>query len=154
MSSELTQREVLVEVIERQVGHDLSEQMAHYHQAIAGCLGLNSSDHKALDLVCTEGSLTAGQLAERTNLTSGAVTGLIDRLEGAGFVRRERDPDDRRRVIIQPSSEVQSLAAISDSLASALAEVCSQYTDQELAIILDFTAAIVSVLQVETAGLQ
>jgi len=154
LSREQTQRDVLAETIERTVGHDLSEQMAHYHQAIAGRLGLNMSDHKALDMVCTEGSLTAGQLAERTNLTSGAVTGLVDRLEQAGFVRRERDPHDRRRVIVQPSSAVQSLTMISDSLGQALAEICVRYTEQELATIVDFMATLTTVLEAETASLE
>jgi DNA-binding MarR family transcriptional regulator len=154
LSSKQAHREVLQERIVRTIGRDLSEQMVHYHQAIAERLGLNMSDHKALDMVCTEGSLTAGQLAERTNLTSGAVTGLVDRLEQAGFVRRERDPYDRRRVIIQPNSEVQSLAAISNSFARALTEVCSRYTEEELATILNFTTALVTVLEAETAELE
>ena len=98
--------------------------------------------------------MTAGQLAELTNLTTGAVTGLVDRLEQAGVVRRERDPQDRRRVIIQPSSDVLSLTAIFESLMRALGEVCSEYTNQELTTILDFMERIVAVLQAETSNLQ
>ena len=144
----------LQEEIMRRVKHDLNEQMAHYHEAIAERLGLTTADHKVFDLICKAGPLTAGQLAQLTNLTTGAVTGLVDRLEEAGVVRRERDPHDRRKVIIQPSTNVQSLAAIMDSFSDALAEVCARYSDQELRTILDFTQQLVALLQVETAKLQ
>jgi DNA-binding MarR family transcriptional regulator len=154
LSSELPQLDTLQKAIMHKVGHGLSEQMAQYHGAIAERLGLSRADHKALDLVCTAGPMTAGQLAELTNLTTGAVTGLVDRLEQAGVVRRERDPQDRRRVIIQPSSAVLSLTAIFESLTHALGEVCSEYTDQELTTILDFIERTVVVLQAETSKLQ
>jgi DNA-binding MarR family transcriptional regulator len=153
LSIDTPQRDELQDAILRTVGHDLSEQMARYHEAIAGQLGLTVSDHKIFDLVCESGSLTAGQLAEVTNLTSGAVTGLIDRLENAGVVQRERDPRDRRRVIIQPNREVPALTSISDSFSLALTELCSRYTDHELAVISDFTERLVATLQAETAKL-
>jgi len=73
--------------------------------------GLRASDALALapiDLVCMcllqlDGPATPGWLAEKTGLTTGAVTGMIDRLESAGYVSRSRDPEDRRRVIVQPN---------------------------------------------------
>jgi len=154
LSSALTQPNVLQKTIVYKIGRDLSEQMARYHGAIAERLGLSVADHKALDLVCTAGPMTAGQLAELTNLTTGAVTGLVDRLEQAGVVRRERDPQDRRRVIIQSSSDVLSLMAIFESLTRALGEVCSEYTDQELTTILDFVERTVAILQAQTSKLQ
>ena len=144
----------LREEIMRRVKHDLNEQMAHYHEAIAERLGLTTADHKVFDLICKTGPLTAGQLAQLTNLTTGAVTGLVDRLEEAGVVRRARDPHDRRKVIIHPSANVHSLAAIMTSLSDALAELCTRYSDQELRTILDFTQHLVAVLQAETAKLQ
>jgi DNA-binding MarR family transcriptional regulator len=154
LSSELTQQDALQKAIIYKVGRDLSEQMARYHGAIAERLGLSMADHKVLDLVCTAGPITAGQLAELTTLTTGAVTGLVDRLEHAGVVRRERDPQDRRRVIIQPSSDVLSLTANFESLTRALGKVCSEYTSQELTTILDFMERTVAVLQAETSELQ
>jgi DNA-binding MarR family transcriptional regulator len=154
LSTEVPQQLALRDAIKRSVARDLSEQMAHYHQAIAEQLGLSMADHKALDLVCAAGSLTAGQLAELTNLTTGGVTGLVDRLEQAGLVRRERDPHDRRRVIVRPSSDVPGLTAIFNSLAHALGEVCAHYTDQELKTTLDFVTRFIGVLQAETAKLE
>ena len=68
-------------------------------------VGLNSTDFASLCLLLLHGPTPAGRLAELTGLTTGAVTGLIDRLEQAGLVRREVDPGDRRKVIIVPDAE-------------------------------------------------
>jgi DNA-binding MarR family transcriptional regulator len=63
-------------------------------------VGVSPSDFGALCLLLLHGPAPAGQLAELTGLTTGAVTGVIDRLESGGFVRREVDPADRRKVIV------------------------------------------------------
>ena len=84
-----------------QAGRRLSQATILFHQAVADRLGLHPTDHKCIDLLVSAGSTTAGELAEATGLTTGAITGVIDRLEAAGFVRREDDPNDRRRVIIR-----------------------------------------------------
>src|SRR2546428_12497931 len=70
-----------------------------FHTAVAERLGLSATDHKYADLIARQGPMTAGELADRTGLTTGAITGVLDRLEPAGGVRRERDPHDRRRVM-------------------------------------------------------
>src|SRR3982074_1918747 len=69
-------------------------------QTIASRVGISSSDLECLDFLNLEGRVTAGRLAEVTGLTTGAITGVVDRLEKAGFVRRERDENDRRKVFI------------------------------------------------------
>src|SRR5688500_3670569 len=73
---------------------------------VATRVGLNSTDLECLDLLYLAGATTAGTLAKRTGLTTGATTAVIDRLERAGFVRRRRDADDRRKVLVEviPSS--------------------------------------------------
>jgi DNA-binding MarR family transcriptional regulator len=73
--------------------------------------GINRSDWRVLDVLGTRGPLTAGQLAVAVRLTTGAVTGLLDRLEAAGLVRRVRDTADRRRVIVEVTDEVARLGA-------------------------------------------
>src|SRR5215813_7664872 len=80
---------------------DASGQGVLYSQAVAERLGINSTDLECLDSVVLRGPLTAGELADATGLTTGAITGVIDRLERAGFARRERDKDDRRRVLVR-----------------------------------------------------
>src|SRR5215468_4932005 len=81
---------------------EMSAATVMFHQAVADRLGMNITDHKCADILARTGPITAGDLARRTGLTTGAITGVIDRLEREGFVRRVRDPHDRRRVIVEP----------------------------------------------------
>lgn len=79
---------------------------------VAKQVGLGPSDSQLLGLLRLDGPLTPGRLAELTGLTTGTVTGVLDRLERSGFVRRERDPADRRKVVVTPVAEgVARLAA-------------------------------------------
>ena len=76
---------------------------AAYQEALAEHLGLNATDLRCFQLVIDEPGLTPGRLAEGSGLTTGAVTGVLDRLEKAGFVERRPDPSDRRSVTVFPS---------------------------------------------------
>ena len=70
------------------------------HEALAGRIGLNPTDLRCLGLIGTEPGLTPTRLAELAGLTTGAITGVLDRLEQVGFVQREADPADRRRLVV------------------------------------------------------
>jgi DNA-binding MarR family transcriptional regulator len=108
-------------------------------QTIAVRLGLSESDVKALELLAGTHPVTAGRLAEMLNLSTGAVTRVLDRLEQAGYVRRTPDPTDRRRVVIEVVPG--RLSAVRDALeplGEAHAEVVAGYSDDELAVINDF----------------
>jgi len=130
----------------------LSAQVVMFHQATAERLGLNATDIKCLDLLARFGSMAPGRLAELTGLTTGAITGVLDRLERAGYVRRESHPHDRRRVIVRLLSgneqRVDPLYAPIEGASRALAE---RYTDEELALLLDFIAQNQRMLEEETA---
>lgn len=76
-----------------------------FHHGIAERLGLGPTDHKCLDLLLQHDGLTGSRLAAMTGLTTGAVTGVLNRLERAGYVRREPDPDDGRRQRLRPVPE-------------------------------------------------
>jgi DNA-binding MarR family transcriptional regulator len=76
-----------------------------FHHAIAERLGLGPTDHKCLDLLIERGTLTGSDLATLTGLTTGAVTGVVARLERAGYLRREPDPQDGRRQLLSPVPE-------------------------------------------------
>jgi DNA-binding MarR family transcriptional regulator len=78
-----------------------STQTALFHQAAAASYGLGVTDMKALSILLREGPRSAGELVSALRLTSGAVTGVIDRLVAAGVALREIDPDDRRKVIVR-----------------------------------------------------
>jgi DNA-binding MarR family transcriptional regulator len=119
----------------------LSTATVWFHQAIADRLGMNVTDHKCLDILLWTGPITAGELAERTGLTTGAITGVIDRLEKAGFARRAKDPGDRRRVMIEPiQKQIESaIYPLFESMAAASRELCECYSTDELAVMRDFT---------------
>jgi DNA-binding MarR family transcriptional regulator len=92
----------------------LSQQYAftslQMHEAIARSAGFSSTDHKYLGFLLKKGPMTAGELAELSGLTTGAITGLIDRFEALKLVKRSFDPSDRRKVIIIPNTKrIQSL---------------------------------------------
>ena len=82
-----------------------SGQGVIFGQAVANRAGISSSDLECMDFLVMEGRVTAGRLAELTGLTTGAITGVVDRLEKAGLARRERDASDRRKVFIAPVPE-------------------------------------------------
>ena len=117
-----------------------------FHSAIAHSLGLHTSDHKCLDLIWQAESLgtgvplTPGRLAQMTQLTTGAITGILDRLEQAGYVQREHDPEDRRRIIVHtvPVKVKSDLQPLFDWLSGAFAELCSRYSDEELRMMIGF----------------
>ncbi|MFD8637623.1 MarR family winged helix-turn-helix transcriptional regulator [Streptomyces sp. NPDC059533] len=109
--------------------------------ASAEAAGLHTSEWYALSLITLEGSLSSGELASRTGLTTGATTRLIDRLERAGYARRAADPHDRRRVIVEPVPD--ALDRIEDVVGPArrhIAGVIGSYTPEQQALLFDYFA--------------
>ena len=120
-------------------GRRLSCETILFHQSIADRLGLNVTDHKCLDFLLLQGPRTAGELAQLSSLTTGAITAVVDRLEKGGFVRREADPNDRRRVIVHPVSErVSEIGVLFADLSVRMNELVSRYSEQDQSVILDF----------------
>ncbi|MGY2033376.1 MarR family transcriptional regulator [Nocardia gipuzkoensis] len=77
-------------------------QTVVFHSAVAARLGITVTDLSALNLLSMQGPLTPGQLADQLGVTrGGAITTVVDRLERAGYVRRSRDSEDRRRVRVE-----------------------------------------------------
>jgi DNA-binding MarR family transcriptional regulator len=135
----------------------LSANMVMFHQKIASLMGLNATEHKCADILSRSGPVTAGQLAQLTGLTTGAITGIVDRLEKAGFVRRANDPNDRRRVIIHPSLPAEKVDYLKDlfqSLNESLRREVSGYSDRELGVILDFLERCNTMMHEETHKLR
>jgi DNA-binding MarR family transcriptional regulator len=109
-------------------------------QAVADKVGLTPTALECLDLVQLSGCATAGDLARHTGLTTGAVTNIIDRLEEAGYVARQRDPRDRRRVYVKLKPEsLGPVGAIYRPLQAATEKLYRRYTDDELDLIAEFT---------------
>ena len=121
-------------------GRSLGNSSSMLLAACADRLGLHSTDWGCVLLLneALPEPLTAGQLAELTGLTTGAVTGVLDRLEGAGFVGRARDPGDRRRVVVRLVPE--SMARIGPMFEGLIADMRAlhgDYSDDELAVFAD-----------------
>src|SRR6476646_8828676 len=83
-----------------------------FSDVVAERLGVNHTDLECLDVIVMRDRVTAGDLAKATGLTTGAVTGIIDRLEKAGLARRSRDPDDRRKVYVSVLPAAKSRAMV------------------------------------------
>src|SRR5215468_7893498 len=110
-----------------------------FSQTVANAVGISSSDLECLDFLNIEGRVTAGRLAELTGLTTGAITGLVDRMEKAGLVRRERDEEDRRKVYIAIVPEALGrIGRFYEPLQKAVAKDWDSYTDAELKLVLRF----------------
>ncbi|GAA0525861.1 MarR family transcriptional regulator [Paractinoplanes ferrugineus] len=109
-----------------------------FHHAVADRLGINVSDLNCLGILEMTGPTTAGTLAEQTGLTTGAITGALDRLESAGYARRERDVNDRRRVIVRPLEGAAEIYRFFASLGAATEKLFERYTDEQLEVLVDF----------------
>lgn len=110
-------------------------------QEMAQLLGLNVTDLTCLGHVLGAGEnpLSAGDLAELANLTTGAVTGVINRLERAGYAHRRPDPADRRRVRVVPDPAATArVVAVYEPFYVRLAAVFAEYTPDEVAVIADW----------------
>lgn len=130
--SENLKKELIREIhaIERR----LSTVTILFHQAIAEKAGISGADHKYLDLIVRHGSMTAGKMAELSGLTTGAVTGVIDRLEKEGLVKRERDKEDRRKVVVilQKEKAMKQIGQYFQSTATSLEKLYETFSPGEL----------------------
>jgi DNA-binding MarR family transcriptional regulator len=122
------------------------------HEALAARVGLNPTDLRCLLLVTTEAEMTPTRLAELSDLTSGAVTGVLDRLERARYLRREADPEDRRRLIVRldPDRLGELEASYAPLLEAALGDSAVVVEDDRAA----YLTAIADALERETQRLR
>jgi DNA-binding MarR family transcriptional regulator len=109
-------------------------------QAAADRIGINATDLNCLNILSFSGHMTAGELARATGLTTASITGVIDRLEEAGYVSRERDPHDRRRVVVTLSLDqaMRNVASVFLPVMRDWRELATRYSDDELRVIVDF----------------
>src|SRR6516165_1788647 len=127
MSTARMSRPDLVAALNRAM-RDASGQGVLYSQAVAERLGINSTDLECLDSVVLRGPLTAGELADATGLTTGAITGVIDRLE-------------RRKILVRALPAVERvIVPLFQPMERAVLSALSDYSDKELALLLDFFA--------------
>lgn len=130
-------------------------QMGFFEQAVAERLGMNRTDLHVIALLHDAGSMTAGEVAQATNLTTGAVTAVIDRLERSGWARRERDPADRRRVVVKLAPERRrQIAQVFHPMLRRSADIYSELAPQDRAVLLTFLRKAYPMLHRETAEMR
>lgn len=121
------------------VGREHSGVTVMFHAAVADKQGLRATETKTLDLLQRFGPLTAKDLAERTGLAPASVTGLVDRLESKGFVRRIKHPTDKRRVVVELNQQkLAELAVFFEEWARDVVEACEEFSTEELATVTRF----------------
>ena len=106
--------------------------------AVADYLGLDRSAYRALDILDQEGPMTAGRLAERARLSPAATTALLDRLEEKGLARRTRDTEDRRRVLVEVTPELQRGAEALYGTFEDGMRALDAYSDEQLEFLIAF----------------
>lgn len=132
-------RQELVDEITGPLARQHSTATVLFHHAIAERLGLGPTDHKCLDLLHERGAMTASDLAVVTGLTSGAISGVVSRLERAGYVRREPDPYDQRKQILTPAyGRLDALHEVFGSLRQEAAALVEGFDVDQLAVIAEF----------------
>lgn len=136
------------------LGQMASTETALFQQTAAAKYGLGITDMKTLSALQQEGSMTAGQLAKRLSLTTGAVTNVIDRLERQGFVQRQPDPGDRRKVIVTINDEKLATGDnVYLSMGEAFSKLLEAYSTEQLEFLVRFYEASIELTKREIAKL-
>ena len=123
------------------LGREFITAVVVFHESVGRLLGLTAVERKCLDILSRLGPVTAGAIAEHTGLTSGAVTGLVDRLQAAGYVDRAPDPSDRRRVLVslRPETKLNEvMPKVFGPLGVDMQAITSSFQPAELLAIADF----------------
>jgi DNA-binding MarR family transcriptional regulator len=108
-------------------------------KAISRRLSMNASDLNALSFVVDKGSPTTGDVGRQLDLSSGAVTGVIDRLMKRGFVERVSDPRDRRKVAVRAvAAMIAPISELFKPIESGMAELLARYSEQQIVTIAQF----------------
>ena len=122
------------------------------HEAIAGMAGLSGTDHKYLGFLIERGQMTAGELSNLTGLTTGAVTGLIDRLEKKNLVKRQVAAGDRRKVIIEPNTEniMALFVPLYKEFRDKTEELIASFSNEEIKIVETYVLKAIEIMNETT----
>jgi DNA-binding HxlR family transcriptional regulator len=125
-------------------------------QVSADRIGINATDLNCLNLVALTGRMTAGDLAKQTGLSTASITGVLDRLEEGGFVRRVRDPHDRRRVIAELADGpgLREVGSTFGPVVKAWRATAADYSDGELRLLLEFQGKLEEIMRSQLARLR
>jgi DNA-binding MarR family transcriptional regulator len=118
---------------------ELSVQLALLNHQVVVRLDVKDGDLQCLDLLSRKGPMSPSALARRAGLHPATITGILDRLERGGWVARERDPADRRAVVVRALRERSAeLFQLYSGMNTSMDELCAEYSDSELQLLADF----------------
>jgi len=135
---------------------ELATTVVSFHEAVARAAGMTAAERKCAGLLAERGRMTPSELAQATGLTTGAITGIVDRLAKAGFAARVANPADRRSVIVEARRSEELIALfgpIFASLSARMDQLDSRYSDEERALILRHLSDTIAILREETTAL-
>ena len=152
-SDEPKKRKALMDQLQF-LGQMASTETALFHHAAAAKNGLGITDSKTISTLMQEGSMTAGQLAKRLSLTTGAITNVIDRLERLDLAKRTPDAKDRRKVIVVINTKkLEEGENIYQSVGEAFDKLLQNYSTSELEFLVQFYQASIELTKGEIAKL-
>src|SRR3954452_21399482 len=136
---------------------DLATAVIAFHEVAARRLGMTAAERKCAGLIAGLGETTPKQLADATGLSTGAITGIVDRLERAGYARREPNPKDRRSILIRARNAerlAQETAPIFASLTEAMTKLDGRYSPGERALVLKHLEDTIAILREQAAKVE
>jgi DNA-binding MarR family transcriptional regulator len=155
MSRDPRERADMLAMLGQTMTRDLMTAASLFQGAVADHYGLNITDFICAGVIISRGPMTAGQLAEAVGITTGAITGVVDRLEKAGFVTRAPDPADRRRVVIEPvPAKATTLTEVYRAVGNTMSQLSERFDTQELAAITGFLDALITTMNQEAQRLR
>jgi DNA-binding MarR family transcriptional regulator len=121
---------------------DLGAQLSLLNHSVGGRLDLKPTDLECLDLITRYGPLSPSSLARRAGLHPATMTGILDRLERGGWIGRDRDPSDRRGVVLRAArgrgADVLRLYLVDSGMNTAMDQICADYEDEDLELLIGF----------------
>jgi DNA-binding MarR family transcriptional regulator len=131
---------------------ELREAADRLDEAVAAQVGLNRTDLRCLGIIYRRGRLTAGELAEESGLTPGAITTVLDRMERSGFANRVADPADRRRVLVVSTAATREVGGrLHGEVEVASTAELEGHSPEELSVIRDYLRRLRGVYESQAA---
>ena len=139
----------------RKLSQEYAYTSIQMHEAIGRKAGLSGTDHKYLGFLIQQGQMTAGELSNLTGLTTGAVTGLIDRFEKKKLVKRQFAEGDRRKVIIEPNTKtiMALLVPLYKEFRNKSEKLTTSFSNKEIKIIETYFVKAIEIMNETTSKL-
>jgi DNA-binding MarR family transcriptional regulator len=133
---------------------ELSNQLARLNRQVGGRVELKETDLGCLDILARHGPLSPSALARLTQVHPATLTGILDRLEASGWIVRDRDPTDRRGVLLRAlGGRAGELRGLYAGMNSAVGDICDGYDEHDLGVIAEFMANVTRAAEVENEKL-